>query len=250
MEIKGDWEKRRWWRDEGKGRDERERGEVRRSSGGWSVRWMRCHLTGPAGRLPAPQRCKLVNMEANYCCPCDQGIIQPYHNTHARTCTRTHAICVDQQRTPTPSDPVASLRTLLLNLLNRRPATPTLRNLLSIPELGHGKDQEEVKKSFCTQITWTNISVQVAILCVDILHRSNPGKKHLATRQGPETYLALTLISTSVFLGAVFCTPGSLSLPLLPSNLLSPLSPPPYFLLPPPTSFSLGRTSSSSTLSV
>lgn len=107
----------------------KEKGEMKgkgeRSSGGWSVRWMRCHLTGPAGRLPAPQRCKLVNMEANYCCPCDQGIIQPYHNTHARTCTRTHAICVDQQRTPTPSDPVASLRTLLLNLPNRRPATPT-----------------------------------------------------------------------------------------------------------------------------
>lgn len=33
-----------------------------------------------------PQRCKLVNMEANYCCPCDQGIIQPYHNTRARSC--------------------------------------------------------------------------------------------------------------------------------------------------------------------
>lgn len=82
------------------------------------MRWMRCHLTGPAGRLPAPQRCKLVNMEANYCCPCDQSIIQPYHNTRART----HAICADQQRPP--SDPVVSPCTLLLNLLNRGQPRP------------------------------------------------------------------------------------------------------------------------------
>lgn len=94
------------------------------------MRWMRCHLTGPAGRLPAPQRCKLVNMEANYCCPCDQSIIQPYHNTRART----HAICADQQRPP--SDPVVSPCTLLLNLLNRGQPRPAAGPHRSIPQLG------------------------------------------------------------------------------------------------------------------
>lgn len=103
-------------------KDERRWGAAWRSSGGWSVRWMGCHLTGPAGRLPAPQRCKLVNMEANYCCPCDQGIIQPYHNTRARAYARDRAICADQQRPP--SDPVVSPCTLLLNLLNRGQPRP------------------------------------------------------------------------------------------------------------------------------
>lgn len=107
------------------------------------MRWMGCHLTGPAGRLPAPQRCKLVNMEANYCCPCDQGIIQPYHNTHAHT----HAICADQQRPP--SDPVVSPCTLLLNLLNRgqpRPASGAYRNWASV----RLRAVERVKNTFCT----------------------------------------------------------------------------------------------------
>lgn len=64
------------------------------------MRWMRCHLTGPAGRPPAPQHRKLVNMETNYCCPCDQSIIQPYHDTHARPHARARAICADQQQLP------------------------------------------------------------------------------------------------------------------------------------------------------
>lgn len=115
------------------------------------MRWMGCHLTGPAGRLPAPQRCKLVNMEANYCCPCDQGIIQPYHNTRARPHARTHAICADQQRPP--SDPVVSPCTLLLNLLNRgqpRPAAGPSGASATGPRRGR-EGQEDFVRSLSDQ---------------------------------------------------------------------------------------------------
>lgn len=98
------------------------------------MRWMGCHLTGPAGRLPAPQRCKLVNMEANYCCPCDQGIIQPYHNTRACRCACPRHLC-RPAATPLPpplSDPVVPPCTLLLNLLNRGQPRPRYRTRRSV----------------------------------------------------------------------------------------------------------------------
>lgn len=108
------------------------------------MRWMGCHLTGPAGRLPAPQRCKLVNMEANYCCPCDRGIIQPYHNTRACRCACPRHLCRPAATPPPFSDPVVPPCTLLLNLLNRGQPRPRYRTRRSVnPQTRRPRERPE-----------------------------------------------------------------------------------------------------------
>lgn len=189
------------------------------------MRWMGCHLTGPAGRLPAPQRCKLVNMEANYCCPCDQGIIQPYHNTRARRCACPRHLC-RPAATP-PSDPVVSPCTLLLNLLNRGQPRPRHRTQRSVnPPAGRPRKRSDGGRKTLgsgSEAVGTNTLPHMATSGI-----SRTSKPNWPPAKRPEVLLALPRMCTSAFAGPLF------------SPLIQPSPPPPH---PPPleTRFLLWR---------